>query len=559
MQKSLKVNISYLFKLALAVALAGIFQPTLAFSLPSNSECATKIFGDFKVRPVAQSPKVEAAIAHLPEELKSLIIKNEGPHEELGRMLARALDPYTTEGALNEWLNDEKISPIVAKKLAEFVLLTHKARGAHQASKNVASAVNAWIRSPDEALFVYQNIDAFGASADLVFAKLLKENPFFANSHPVRGLPRVLQTFSFEKETPFNNPLVSYFWRVRSVPEEKWFELSDEERRLALIASLHYFNGKGKDIVPTTLSIDRFGQLKAEAAGAFEFVHPSYEFDIERVKQIAFAVEKNFKETHSFHFHQVFEISENPDIQRKFLTWHKLKTDRAIFLGLEAGLHTGSKTGVPELTNLNYINQETKFFTIGLRSGIYGDSYNTGYQKVGLEYRDALRDLPELFKRIIEPNIRDVEAEIWMKPSSPSPDDLKKMNVFKIEAARYGGLSPSQWELLNGYQNKHGKMEENLIHSITGYPIFSTPLEAIEDHMFFDYGTGEYYSPTTLQKERLKSARLKFEKDLNLLDQEIREHHENPSNYYGTSDIVPALRMIMAEWAKAAMVSEIYR
>jgi len=486
----------------------------------------------------------EEALTLLPAHLQKNFSLAGELRAKLRHFLKEALNPYSVSGVLNDKVFENKFSKKIVHKLALFAIYSVGTFNDQKLHKDdIAKKIFNWVRSPEEALFAYQHIEDFGDNAEAVFSYLLKSNLYFASARIVLGPRRTLQTFAFEKETPFENEMVGFMWRLPGISEEDWFEIDPAERRKLLQNAVENLTVP----VPTKLAITRFSRLKKELLGAFEFVHPSYEFDLQTIRQIALKIVKEMKESHSFHFHQVFDLKKTGTEIVKYKMWLKLRDDRALLLGMESGVLPTSYTNIRPVPSANVYLSSEKTHTLGQRFGsIYEQSKDETYSKVGIETRDALRDIDKLFDLIIEPNADDIDRRIWNKQGTPSSDEVETYDLMVLHPA-----SISE----NSFDNFCSKVSETfcgLVRTTGGALI---PFQNF-DKTYYSYRENFYYQIPKAQIDRLEAAQEYYVNEL----LKIYANYQNLQDTNIDTDLVKgAIRMSMSEWAQLARVSEFYR
>lgn len=147
---------------------------------------------------------------------------------------------------------------------------------------------------------------------------------------------------------------------------------------------------------------------------SWEIAHKKFEISRHRIMGQVRDLAKFFGETHSFHFHIVFELPKKYAHFSSFSRWFKTVNDYLYLRGLEEGLHGNYLTNVvndsrdmgwiekikstfsqaPSTKLLEKLSSVTrfgsKFFSMGLRGGdMYGPASSPEAVKVGLELRKA--------------------------------------------------------------------------------------------------------------------------------------------------------------------------
>ena len=329
--------------------------------------------------------------------------------------------------------------------------------------------------------------------------------------------------------------------------------MPENDRKEKLDNLIPYINRQSEIIAPTSLNDYANIKVDREESTVIELIHGSYEFDLERIKAITLKLAKDLKETHSFHFHQVFEMPSDAGPEfNKFIFWWKFKNDFVTLLGLESGLLPNVYTRIAYLDTVNYFfTGFQKLYALGFRRDIYGPASEENKIKVGIETRDVLRDLPKLFSLVIEPNSYDIEHEIWDQESAPTSDTSGSHNLAHIAEYPHSELLS---DVLGTVDLTH-RLTEALENKEVPWHLVFYPFES---KTFYSYRKGDYYSPRAEQVERIKQARQNFIEDLKSINEEIVEA-KSANKKYDYEEIVMALKMILVDWASRARISEIYQ
>ena len=495
----------------------------------------------------------EVAYLSLPGRWKAVFEANPQANEALKARFRKSTETYSTESLMNSGRSAGAVDLATSRKLAAFTLLTKTDFvSSRWTAEKIAARLNLWVKTPEDANFIYQNLEAFGPSADVVFESLLKHSPLFRNALPSREVPRSLQTFSFEKETPSAGNVVGMLWRPKSIPEAEWLKLSDHERRAHL--------AEPSGTVPTSLGDPIYGKLTNEAGGSVkEFRHPSYEFDFVRLRGIVKKVSADFGETHSFHIHHSFDIPAAGPAIPKFKMWFKIRGDHMHLKALESGLHSTFYSTVGNMPTASEKVIDDKFHTLGLRTGMYGHSKSPKHIRVGLEARDANRNLESLLDDV-SANAGEVRNQVWLDKRSPSPEAIEERGYMAI---RKSSEDPAT-DLLVLDPRDHSKLTQaglspDFVHLITQlYNDLPIPIQEFENKVYFNYRLGQPYRPTAEQRARIVAAREHFLSELRKLEQEVTER-KRASGVDESEEIGIALKMIVHEWAKTARPSELYQ
>ena len=439
----------------------------------------------------------------------------------------------------------------------------------------VSEALNRWIRTDEQALIVYDLLVRSGLEQNReILQGLKKRSPFFREARQIQSsfgkASAALLTYSFEKET--SSPNIGYFFRTREYTEEQWFQLTDSER-LQKLESLVEGTAKkfqpASRVPPTSLRpsfVSGFSsEPKTEKSTQFtaEITHKAYEFNLSRAFSQLKQLSQLFRETHSIHFHIVFEVKrEGPLAFRQALElWYKKLNDYLYFRGLEEGLHTSDLVSFFNLTADSYRapnpewkpritfddkwDKSLKFPTAGLRQGkMYGPASDPSFLKMGIELRDASRSLENLKEHatLISDSLSE---QRWQNAISQdplrllqSPRLVRDPKITRLELEKY---------LNKNFAALFSELE----------PMTVIPLLTLERGEFFSFKTGKFSRPRPEQIARIESARKIFVKDLHLIQAELTRMHETNESYE-TEDARGALRMILSEWAKRARLSELF-
>lgn len=500
----------------------------------------------------------EAALAKLQKPLREAIKADRGMTLVLKERLGKAKILRDPEALLNSLAADGKLSDSAIRKMAGFVYLAFSKVDAELLGQKLAR----WIQNADDALYLYQHLEDF-ENADVIFERLREQNVYFQSAYTVPGVPRTFQTFAFEKETPEENELIAMLWRHKNFSDEEWFNL-DPRRRLDVL------HDNFRSAVPTSLGSAALGKLDVETLGGWEIKHRSFEFVLERLKTIVFELARQLKETHSFHIHQVFDLELGSIHNQQFKVWHKLKADELVIVGLEKGLHPTRITGVTRIPDYSNAVSPVKFWTLAIRGWDLNlmKSKARGFAKISLEYRDAIRNLPDLFARI-ERNAAEIQAGIWMKPEFPSSrffdayafaiptfethDDVRRFTL-KLKSLGIGERIVNRLR-----QTAYRDIDRNEgVDARTPISGLAIALMDYKSAIFYDSATNTYYRPSPQQQQRIAQARQQLLNSLKSIEQEIVAG-EAGGNYHEDEDIFDAIKMSVSEFARAARISEIYQ
>lgn len=425
-----------------------------------------------------------------------------------------------------------------------------------------------WVKSDSHALYLYDHLSDLGLAKNKDLLRYLQsKNEYFKKAHGLRGPPYSLVTYSFEKES--SKPDITLWYKKADYSDEDWLALGEEER-LKLIRKATNVKKKKVNsdrIASTGMKPHYVGDYSEELGhGLFdrsygwEIANKKYEIDLDRLMGEVKEVSESFKETHSFHTHVVFDMPKNYKDFDKFSTWTKQVNDYLYLSGMEEGLHGNYLTGVAHFSedaparlkstvnnavpdkqsSVNY--QSHKFFSMGVRADLYGDSPLKGHMKMGLELRDTTRKLDRL-----EGNMKGVSDSVEGYRWENWPSDLNREDV--------GFLRPQAnsfpKELMDG-------MASEIKNAITGKDVGPLiPLQRFEDGKYFDFKTGKMRTVTKAERERIEAARAYYYKEIEGLDKNVKEMKARGESFE-KEDVEMAVKMVLTEWARMAKVSELY-
>lgn len=425
-----------------------------------------------------------------------------------------------------------------------------------------------WVKSDAHALYLYDHLSDLGLEKNKDLLRYLSfQNEYFKKAHGLRGPPHSLVTYSFEKESA--KPDITLWYKKADYSDEDWMALSEEER-LSLIR-------KATNVKKKKVSSDRIAStgMKPHYVGDYseelghgildrsygwEIANKKYEIDLDRLMGEVKEVSESFKETHSFHTHVVFDMPKDYKNFDKFSTWSKHVNDYLYLSGMEEGLHGNYLTGlahfadeapspmkssinnaVPEKqASVNY--QSHKFFSMGIRGDLYGDSPIKDHVKMGLELRDTTRKLDKLEANMkgVSEAVQDYRWEKW-------PADLRRDQV--------GFLRPQQSEFPSELMDS---MSKELKSALTGKDVGpKIPLQKFEEGKFFDFKSASLKEVTSEQRERIQAAREFYYDEIAKLDKNVKDLKAKGESFE-KEDLDMALKMVLTEWANKARVSELY-
>ena len=498
-------------------------------------------------------------------------------------LVEEAQSPYSTGYDLVQKAGTEPFRAM--REILDFVHLTQKPGTLSERAR----AASDWVKSPNHALYLYRNLDDFEESASAVLAYLIQKNEYFKNVGRVRGPPDTLVTFSYEKET--RKPVISEFYRNAKVPEDEWFKRSAAKREEELREIAAEYSGEvipEKVVVPTALKPRSAGGLRNDAGFSdsaysdgfiFEFTHKNFEIDEDRLLSQMREVQSSMKEN-DFHVHLVFDLPRKYEQMPEFSRWLKQANDYLYLKGMEEhGLHGNHLTKVaPEpfgeekiksireavahgqpreldpFWPLNPVDVETKgpsksqlkYRTVGLRGGLYGDSADrANYVKIGLEFRDATRDV-NTWSKIIKGFKKSVTDHIWEKPISPAP-------AGKAEVRLTQTALPEELDDLE----RHGLSKQFARTLSTVDPTFTLPLKDYAGGVVRDFHTGTFRQADPKLAKRATEAKAEYLEELRKLEKNWNDLRDR-GEWVRDEDLKMAVQWTMSDWAKKARVSELF-
>lgn len=443
--------------------------------------------------------------------------------------------------------------------------------------------ISAAIQSPEGALAVYQQLAEVQRvdTRSRLLTYLMERNPQYRDTLPVADSPNTLITYSFEKETRRAEE-ISILFRDPSIPEDRWFALAPSERtrRLQACAQNRWKEFLPPEVVaPTTLHpsyLSGYSQesLPGATAPIFEVASQSFEISPSRLfsqmKDLALFLGG---ETSSFHVHLVFELPLQTRHFDEFRTWLKSLNDRVYLMGLEEGLQATEIAMIPRLSSrqtwgaalverlrslagsrtlelphslMEVGRRSSKFFGVGLRGDIYGQSVNEGLKRIGLEFRDTTRNLDKL-RAVVETTAEEVSLRLWER--GPHSRSL----VAEEDAWALHPAQPTETRPLLAL----GISESLAIRILRSEPMALTPLRTLENATTFDYRTQTFRRPPEVIRERLVSARLIYAQSMRDLAAELTRYHRQ-GTAVSNEEISLAVQMSLSEWAKHVRFSEFF-
>lgn len=433
--------------------------------------------------------------------------------------------------------------------------------------------LNDWVRSEEHALFLYDKLSQTGLEKFKDELQYLHDNNVYMIDSHWSGNSFV--TYSFEKEGTSAD--ISLLFRPPQIADEEWLNKPEQER-MKLLRKIHIplKTFTSADLVaPTELKPEAVGGYSQEVGGTknwleygWEISHKKYEINWQRLMRSVKDLAHIFKQTDSFHVHVVFELPKKYASYENFIYWYKQFNDYLYLKGLEEGLHGNYLTGVANLSadiswsekirgwlrlfysksNVVEENQDllgkrnSKFFSAGLRAGIYGPASNDQSMKIGLELRDATRNM-NLLSQFVEKLSHSLESRPWENSALP---EIKKESLRLTSdrpTARDGISSVVSAE----YAKLFSKIEPTVYFGLIRY----------EETNVYNYKNKSWVEISPEIRARLQEARAGYEHDLKALETELREKKAKGEQV--EDEIVKlAIRMSLAGWAKHARAAELF-
>jgi hypothetical protein len=484
--------------------------------------------------------------------------------EKINAAISESADPYSLS-------HDVFKQARTADGFKSEMAALHKAALEPGSSKARAEKLNAWVQSEAHALLLYDLFSRSGLENFKEELEYLRQNSvYFIESYRSGN---GLISYSFEKEGTSGD--ISLLYRSPSVPEKDWLQFSEADR-MKQIRAIHIPEKefvKSNVIAPTELKPDAVGGYSQEYSGIagkdynWEISHKKYEIDRHRLMREVQDVANLFNQTHSFHLHVVFEIPKHYEKYEDFIYWYKQVNDYLYMKGLEEGLHGNALTGVAniygDLSWTEKINswiqrfsfkantipegqwrlgkRSSKYFSAGLRTGMYGPPSAPELMKIGIELRDTTRNITVL-GQYTERLSKSIEDKVWEHGNAQS---IKESNLRLTSSAARAK------ESLSGIVSpRFAKMFSSI------EPTVYFGLIKFEEAKTFDYRQGRWMEVPEATKERIRQARTFYEKELRDLEIELTGLEKKGEK---TEDeiIKLVLRTSLATWAKRAKASEL--
>lgn len=445
----------------------------------------------------------------------------------------------------------------------------------------LVNQMNQWIQSETQALLSYQALTSANTiETNAVLNDLLVNNLFFSDAIPFdpsldQSHPRLI-TFSFEKESM--SPIIRMAYRVAHFTEDEWFALDDlsAAKLLEKYSLIPNKDVLSRVIVPTSLKPSSWGPYTTDGSSTFqvenrgsEVTHKLYEIDPVRIQNAMEETSQIFNETHSFHAHVVTELPKVYSHFKEFLIWYKYTSDYLYLRGLEEGLHNTDLTQIPTLledaeatdaflgtiqnklglqaktlpTSLDQIgDQNAKRNGIGLRSGsIYGKSNDAQFLKVGLELRDATRDM-KTWREYIRSVAKALGTRSWEAYQKHASVTLPRIGQKDAHATE---------------QIKQIFGEKLYKYVLESEPQVALPFFEFENHYYFNFESHELTRPSKEKTKILAQARVDYTEELKSLAQELQDYSSR--NEKVEPEIVQHIvRMALTKWGRSTHISELF-
>ena len=437
--------------------------------------------------------------------------------------------------------------------------------------ENRYQQLSSWIKSPSHVAVAYPLLKKLPQGEEMI-AKLMAEHSQFADLAITQQRGKsFLITYGFEKEGTAEQIALCY--KPASWSDEEWFKLNDQAQFEKLRAKLDESYQKtflpGNQVAPTALKPDYLGPISEEVSDS---EHSKFGWEVKsagvevRVKQL-FKNMKDLSQTvnnqRSFHVHQVFELPNQYEHFDEFDHWVKHLNDYVALKGLENGLHPNELVSIPSTKKLGAFGGIKKFFdlakhtrpnqlsdidrysfkfwNVGLRTKMYGESSSPGLTKLGLEYRESAKTIEE-FEPIVQRSERTILTHAWEAKPKNIPNTLEldiKKNLAKENFEKV--VSPE-------YAEMFAKL----------YPESSIAYHPYPTSGFYNYETHQLEFLNPEQIKRLKEADLQYQTDMKDLEREIRELKGKKQNITD-DEIRNVLKYNLSAWAKKAKASEFFK
>ncbi len=493
------------------------------------------------------------------KEQREILFLNE---KTIAGSLSNIENPYSMISALQDNVLVKSQEELVGEALDVYLILLNDLASKEQKAKELSS----WIKSSNHASFAYANLLKLSKSNefDYILDYLILNNKFLKNAIRIRGPPKSLITYSFEKESSSDE--IAMMYKDPKKTDDEWWAMPIEQRmkRLQDIAENHIagFRLNAETIAPTALHPSYIGAFSREVGTIYhnvadtftwEFSSRSYELQQENLIKQMKEIKDITKTADSFHTHLVFEVLSDDKEHHDFGIWIKHLNDYLYLKGMEEGLHGNHLTKVMDNEKKpvffeGITSHSHKYFSLGVRGGIYGDARvtddNKKYLKIGLEFRDATRDF-RVLEQLLSETSKSVSEERWKKAGI-------NQNSVKLASYDFGVLDNKLKEIL----------PPETINRLQGlhrfYDYAFLPLLEFEKGEYWNYKTNRFDGVSLSKQEQIKAAREVYIKDLLDLIAEIKRM-EDKNQTVTKEEIKLAIQMAQSDWAKKAKVSELYQ
>lgn len=459
-------------------------------------------------------------------------------------------------------------------------------------SNEKANWLDAWITSPAHALYAYDALAGMRPLPAGILQALFERNEYFKRVGRVRGPPAALVTLSYEKET-FNKN-ITMLYRDANMTDEQWMKLTEEERleRLRKIVGDRKTHAiSHTEIAPTGLLNRASGGLRNDPGFSrtwvWEFTHKKYEIDPAQLSKEMREVSALLKEN-DFHVHLAFELPRNYQFMNEYNHWVKQANDYLYLRGLEDhGIHGNHLTGVAPVpmnpllrpeppkpgrlrafmnrllrrdaspqtrrlerdsewpSHLEDIAGSTyKYRTAGMRGRMYGQASNPDYIRVGIELRDATRNM-DTWEQLVQKFHKSLSQKPWERTGAWIEND--------VMLTKSKTLSRREAQLLT----EAGIDQEIIGLFADAEPTLSIALKDFDTAKVRDYTNGSFRTASPEQAEKLRAARQQFIESLKKLQEEVKGIRQR-GEPLETEDLQGAIRMTMSEWARDARPSTLF-
>lgn len=541
---------------------AEVFSPPVATEPTWADRLQQKLPKKYRPAP-ALKPDERAIVAEAAEAFSGQSRRERAAWEQVARWIAQSINnPYTMIFDLH--IAAEKNNSTARLELRSLFQIL-----AQPKSSERTALLDEWTKSETHAVNLYAILQARGlAHYTDELGELARVNLFFSDAHLAKG--QTLLTYAFEKEGRSSD--VTMLYRPAATDEATWFKLSDVDR----FAKIDGMQLRQKNflpasvLAPTSLKPDYLSGYSVDgttpnAVKSWEVTHKGFEISLHRLMGEVKQMSQLLKETHSLHLHTVFELPSQYAEFPRFRIWFKELNDALYLRGMEEGLHGNYLTGVanlPEDLKTKWFEEWTrkpqkfgviriekasdvdshnnKFFSAGLRAGIYGPASSTKAVKLGIELRDTTRNNALLEKTMTALSDALVSRRWETLPLNDvtRPTRLRTLRAETLLNLKAAGLRTSVAELML-------KAEETI----------GIPFLKLETGPIFNFASRRYKFASTDYAAHATAARAKYVRGLFELQAELDGFAAKGESVEG-EDIETAVRQLLTEWARAAKPSE---